>query len=218
MYGCTSQRATFSDSLKKAIDAGSEFDVWRLGDETARGKFAGTAIPFDFDVSNWLVIGGEDEDLGLDYAAIPLRPLYRQALVAGGACPLPREAWGTHIAKADYWAVLGVPAETVAYDGESKISAKAVTLVLEPTTSPFTPSEKDANRFCAKLTGDSRHAVDSINGMSGGPVFALRTIDDIWHYSVIGVQSGWSPSHRVLFACPFSSFASAVAAALREAD
>jgi len=199
--------------LTKAIEGGSKFNVWRLGDETAKGKFAGTAIPYEFDLAKWLII--EDDDLGLDYAAVVLDSLYCRALEAGGAVPIPKEAWGSHLIEHDYWALIGIPAETVTYDNETIISAKAVTLVMEPTNAPLEPSEKDQNRFYAQLMDDSADAVESLVGMSGGPIFALRAIDDIWHYSVIGVQSGWYSSDKVVIACPFVSFAAALANEIR---
>lgn len=199
--------------LERAINAGSKFSTWRLGDDTARGEFQGLAIPFDFDPAEWIVI--EDEDLGIDYAAVVLRPLYRAALHAGGARPLPNEAWGCDRSEHDYWALIGVPSETVRYDGKTIVSAKTVTLVLEPTESPAGPSDKDQYRFYAKLVGDSQDAVQDVDGMSGGPLFALRAINGIWHYSVIGVQSGWFPGARVLIACPFNLFASVIVAAIR---
>ena len=183
-------------------------DTWRLGDETARGE-PRPAIPFDFDLSKWLVV--EDRNLGLDYAAVVLDSLYCQGLEAGGAVPVPQEAWGSHLQEHDYWALFGIPAETASYNGKSIICARATTLVLEPSASPRGPSEKDKNRFYAKLVGDSVDAVASLVGMSGGPLFALRAIDDIWHYSAIGVQSGWFPTERVVIACPFFSFAEALA-------
>lgn len=192
--------------VEKAVADGSTFDVWRLGDDTARGKYQGIAIPFDFNPAEWLAI--YNENIGVDYASVVLRPIYRQALEAGGAQPLPRQAWGSHESKHDYWALLGVPSETVSYDAKTIIAAKTKTLVLAPAESPTGPSDKDEYRFYAKLVGDSVTAVDNVDGMSGGPIFAIQAINNIWHYSAIGVQSGWFPSSRILIACPFISFAS----------
>lgn len=202
--------------LKTAMDAGAKFGTWRLGDDTAGGQFQGIAIPFHFDPDEWMVI--EDEDLGIDYAAVVLRTLYRAALDAGGARPLPYEAWGSNLSEHNFWALMGVPSESVKYDGQSIIAAKTVTLVLEPTDSPAGPSEKDEYRFYGKLVGDSLKAVGSVDGMSGGPIFALRAIEGVWHYSVIGVQSGWFPGDRILIACPFDAFAAVIVAAIQPAQ
>lgn len=199
--------------LKQAIDAGTTFNVWRLSDATARGRFQDVGIPFDFELDQWAVI--VDEDLGLDYAAVVLRPIYRAALEAGGAQPLPIRAWGSDQSEHQYWALIGVPSETVSYDADAIITAKMMILVLAPAESPDGPSDKDRYRFYATLVGDSADAVESVDGMSGGPVFALRAIESVWHYSVIGVQSGWFPGYRVLIACPFDRFAAAAAISIR---
>lgn len=34
--------------IQSSLEAGGKFDVWRLGDQTARGPFKDTGIPFDF--------------------------------------------------------------------------------------------------------------------------------------------------------------------------
>ncbi|WCM78271.1 hypothetical protein M5C94_22660 [Acidovorax sp. GBBC 712] len=45
--------------IRKAIDAGLSFDIWRLGDQTAGHDFKDTGVPFQFELDEWLVI--EDE-------------------------------------------------------------------------------------------------------------------------------------------------------------
>lgn len=34
--------------IRSSVEAGGTFDVWRLGDQTARGPFKEIGIPFDF--------------------------------------------------------------------------------------------------------------------------------------------------------------------------
>src|SRR6266568_735856 len=81
--------------IQSSIAVGGKFDIWRLGDQTARGPFKDMGIPFDFVADQWVVI--EDDTVGLDYAALPLRDLYRQALVGGGIVPIRKDAWGDHV-------------------------------------------------------------------------------------------------------------------------
>lgn len=195
--------------MRRLIHGGS-------GTTRREGSYQGIAIPFDFDLDQWLVLN--NEELGIDYAATILRPIYRAALEAGGACPLPSQAWGSHQIDYDYWALLGIPWETVSHEDGTIISAKTVTLILEPADSPAGPSEKDEFRFYAKLVGDSADAIRSVEGMSGGPIFGLRAIEGVWHYSAIGVQSGWFPGSRVLIACPFVVFVAALIEVLSSID
>src|SRR5688500_2329675 len=54
--------------IKAGIDAGGKFDVWRLGDQAARGPFTEFGIPFDYVPGDWLIL--DDQAIGLDYAAL----------------------------------------------------------------------------------------------------------------------------------------------------
>jgi hypothetical protein len=185
-----------------ALAAGTTFDVWRLDDQTAGNQFKGIAVPYAFDLERWLVI--EDEELGLDYAAVPLETMYCRQLQAGGAVPIAKVAWGDHVTEYDHWALVGVPKETVEYDQETIITGRIVVMPLEEAEEPESAGRKAENQFYARLKDLGN--VRDIDGMSGGPVFALKKVDGEWTYTVIGVQSGWYPNSRVIAACPISSF------------
>jgi hypothetical protein len=107
--------------IRTALEAGSTFDIWRLGDQTAGNKFNGIAIPYAFDIERWLVL--EDADIGLDYAAVPLEDLHCRLLAAGDAMPITKDAWSDYTAAHDFWAVIGIPSETIEYDEETIITA-----------------------------------------------------------------------------------------------
>jgi hypothetical protein len=190
-------------NIRAALDAGSTFDVWRLGDQTAGNKFDGIAIPYAFESERWLVV--EDANEGLDYAAVPLQDLYCRNLTAGGSVPVGDDAWSDHLIEHDFWALVGIPSETVAYDEESIIKARYVGLPLTTAEQPRLAGPKSRNQFYAKLSDDST-ALSDVDGMSGGPIFAMRKIDGVWNYWVIGVQSSWYRSTRTLAICPFSTF------------
>ena len=192
--------------IRASLAHGGEFDIWRLGDQTATNRFKGAAIPYGFDINRWLVI--EDEKVGLDYAAVQLDTLYRRQLKAGGAIPIGKEAWGSHVIDHDQWALVGIPSETVAYDQESIITAGIVVMPLERAEKPTVAGRKAENQFYARLTdlGNIKH----IDGMSGSPVFAVKEIEGKWTYKVIGLQSSWYRSARIIAACPIASFAIAL--------
>lgn len=194
--------------VRTALSAGSKFDVWRLGDQAADNKFENKAVPYDFNLEQWCVL--EDEVAGFDYAAVHLGGLYRQQLEAGGVVAIEEHAWSDHQTEYDHWALVGIPSESVAYDGESVISARVVLAPLFPVEPPELADRKARNQFYAKLAADSDNVVQSIVGMSGGPIVSLRYVDGTWKYGVIGVQSAWYPSLRIIAACPFTSFAFAL--------
>jgi len=201
--------------LRTAMDAGSVFDEWRLGDQTAGNKFNNVPVPYDFQLEQWSVL--EDESTGLDYAAVHLGGLFRQQLEAGGVAPITKQAWGDHITQHDHWILAGIPRESISYDDTSNITAKFVMVPLLPTKPPPLPEQKAGNQFFAKLADGSEKVVSDIVGMSGGPIIMLWKVDNTWKYSIIGVQSAWYPKGRIIAACPFPSFAEALEPVVEEA-
>lgn len=201
--------------IRSALNAGATFDVWRLGDQTAGNRFKNTAIPFAFDIDRWLVI--EKEEIGLDYATVALETMYCELLKAGGAIPIDKNAWGDHVTEHDQWALVGIPSETVSYDGKTIISARVVVAPIEPVDEPAVAGPKAQNQFYGRLKDHSAAVLKDVDGMSGGPIFALKKVAQTWKYSVIGVQSGWYPSSRIIAACPFSSLGLALQDVVAEA-
>lgn len=194
--------------IRKALSQGAAFDVWRLGDQTAGNRFNNSAVPYGFDINRWGVI--ENDELGLDYAVVPLEELYCRQLQAGGAVPITKVAWGDHVTEHDHWALVGVPSETVSYDGKTLITAKVVVAPLDPVDAPPAAGSRTQNQFYGRLKDDSVGMLKDVDGMSGGPIFALKKVDGTWKYSAIGVQSAWYKKSRTIVACPLSSFAIAL--------
>lgn len=189
--------------IHTALEAGSSFDVWRFGDQTAGDRFKGTAVPYDFNSDTWLVL--HDDNLGLDYAVVHIGDFYRRQLEAGGVEAIRKEAWSDHVTDYDHWALVGIPSETVDYDGQTIITARVVISPLVPAEEPALAGNKVNNQFYAKPLDGSEALFKDADGLSGGPVFALKWVSDQWRYSVIGVQSGWYRATKTLAICPFSS-------------
>ncbi|WP_053117155.1 hypothetical protein [Pseudomonas sp. P1.31] len=201
--------------LSSAINGGSTFDSWRLDDQTAGNRFNNVAIPYDFQLEQWCVL--EEASVGLDYAALHLGGLYRQQLEAGGIIPITKQAWGDYITEHDHWVLYGIPSESISVDDTTQITAKVVMVPIVSVEPPFLAEQKVENQFYARLASGSEEVVEDIAGMSGGPIVMLWKADDTWKYSVIGVQSGWYSSTRIIAACPFASFAEALESVVEEA-
>lgn len=191
----------------EATAAGSTFSVWRLGDQTAAmGRFQDTAVPFEFSKDEWLVI--EREDVGLDYAVIGLHDHFRRQLEAGGVTALDKTAWAQPTQSGDtQWALMGVPSESVRYDGKTILTARFVVVRVFPTNPPEGVGERSANQIYARLMDGSEAVVSNADGLSGGPIFAVTKADGDWKYSVIGVQSAWYRGQRLIAFCPWITFA-----------
>lgn len=202
--------------IRSALEGGLQFHTWRLSDRSAGNQFKNTAIPFLFEIDRWLVI--EDEEVGLDYAATALHPMFRDLLAAGNVVAIEKVAWGDHVTDHDQWALVGVPSESVSYDGKTIITARIVVAPLAPVDKPPEAAGSRAeNQFYGRLKDDSSSILKDVDGMSGGPIFSLKNVNGQWKYHVIGLQSSWYPSSRVIAACPFSSFGLALEDIVAEA-
>lgn len=191
--------------IQLVVQAGASFSTWRLDDQTAGNRFNGAAIPFEFDLNDWIVI--ENQEVGLDYAAVKLDNFYRRALAVGGAEPIDSAAWSDHVTEHDYWVLMGIPSETVTYDSKTIIEAKIVLAPLQPALPPRNSSNVSENYFFASIIEGVPDIISDIDGMSGGPIFSLTEVEGKWFYNVIGVQSAWYKDSKVIAACPFSTFA-----------
>ena len=201
--------------IRHAVAAGASFDAWRLGDQTAGNSFNGAAVPYDFDDEKWLAF--DNRQTGLDYAIVHLHGLCRWQLEAGGVMAIGKEAWSDHTTPSDHWALVGVPSESVAYDGERIITARVVLVPLVPAGTPAAAGERSDNQFYARPSEPSDQYFKNPDGFSGAPVFSLVYSEERWLYNVIGIQSSWYSESGVLSACPFATFASEIEVAVAEA-
>jgi hypothetical protein len=169
-------------------------------------------IPFDFP-SAWKT-SCYDKKEGLDFAAVRLGPLERQALERNGVRPVTEAEWraADHLGYGEY-IMLGLPTDCV------KVKANADTVFgradpslihaaqLSPVPPHFiTPSP----RLIASI--NSHWPDGDIDGMSGGPVFGMDMATG--KTEVVAVQSHWRVDERIIAACPVSVFAPLVAQAI----
>jgi len=162
---------------------------------------------------------------GLDYALIPLREGFVRPLVAGGVCALSENAWRDIPDSADAYFLLGFPQHaaeiSATFDrdvGNVNVRLATPLLPLKAIDDPPAVLKSPAKRFYAKVpiatgnVGGREITLHDIDGMSGGPIFAVKSTGDSKDpYWVIAVQSGWSRKDRVLAACPIQPLAEAIA-------
>jgi hypothetical protein len=203
------------EDVRAAKRAGARFDAWRFGDQLAGNAFNGAAVPYEFDDDKWLAF--DDRSAGIDYAAGHIPHFYRRQLEVGGVVAIDRSAWSNHVTASDHWALVGVPSESVEYDGKTVITARVILVPLVPTAEPAAAGAKAENQFYAKPAEDSGLYFQNPDGFSGAPVFSLTHVGEQWLYNVIGVQSAWYESSGTLAVCPFTSFAQAIEDVLTEA-
>ena len=194
--------------LERQLVAGYSIDKVFLADAFA--GHAGSPLPFSFEVADWLTIYDEDE--GFDFAALEIHPFHRRGLAQANVSAIELHATGPAEFHADsQLALVGVPEES--FDKRGADTAMKLVLV------PLTPYEGDAlpakgDSILAQMPTnptDAMHRVDDVVGMSGGPVFRIVTkAGKHKKYWLVGIQSGWYATSRVVRFCPINAFVAAL--------
>ncbi len=204
--------------IKDNIGKGVIYYNFILHDQLAGNKFP--PIPYSFDVKDWVVIDtdganykvgdlGADAN-GMDYAAVPLRHLFKEGLISGGIQVIQETAWGPEpFDQYSNWLLVGIPNEShhiVA--GIDKV--KMTIIPLKPTDPPMStikpPSKNKVYAQIIRQPEIDSVQVKDIAGMSGGPIFALTQIDNQLRYWVIGIQSSQYSFSDIVAFCPALHF------------
>lgn len=204
------------DDLKKAKKGGAIISDWNIDDSTLVPSPNGYAYPIDLDMDKVLYF--HDDVKGMDYAAFPLRDLTVKALRQQGIVPITEELWvGKDLRRYPLWILVGTP-EIPVTTGSSQPMKTHVTIALTPRDD--VPDGFEATlfeRWYADLDWDSVEQdgrPDSVDGMSGGPIFVLSSSSPDYEYKVLGVQSARNNSGSIAF-CALPPFLKALKDALQ---
>jgi hypothetical protein len=156
---------------------------------------------------------------GTDYAFICLRPHDIRLLRADGVEPLTEVHWsgipssmGTEVEHM----LLGLPTQAqkvmlteASNGGRVNLDLRIPSIPLSPEASPHGTPQNTNGRFYACVPvakgdfSDGTITVTDIDGMSGGPIFAVqRGQDNSLRYWIKAIQSGWFRARRILVGCP----------------
>jgi hypothetical protein len=175
------------------------------------GPDAISGIPIPFDLLNEPRFFIDNEEEGLDFGLVALRPYYVALLVKHGIKALFEENWiNQHRVEFDAYTMLGLPEEFVTYEQDGAVGIVSPTMIgvkaldnppegANPTTYP---------RFIGQL--HEGLPLSSIVGMSGGPIFGFRYGPPM-SYWVVAIQSSWLQSQRIVFGCPLPVLAELLA-------
>ncbi len=144
---------------------------------------------------------------GIDIAIIKLNQLEQQALLGNKIVPF--NVYSQSFTKDDAFAFVGIIGFPQEY-----IKVGAGTIAFVPTLSPVLPidssmvesSVMDKYKYTVmtcKLVDQNQPS--SFKGVSGAPVFAFKEIDGKMVYEIIGIQSEWLPSSRIVIITLFST-------------
>ena len=190
-----------------------EFD---LLDWTGTDAKHDTLIPFDYESAAPNELWNKER--GVDFGFLVLSDHYKTLLQANGIIAFEEKDWIKQPKDEDYvaYCVLGVPKQLV----EQKLGVSITgvpyigTLSAELLWLRRVPESLDPGqttqfpRFVAEITdlGD----LQTIEGMSGGPVFGLAKRDGQLKYWPVAIQSSWERKTKTIYASPLAPCAYAL--------
>lgn len=148
---------------------------------------------------------------GMDLGLIPLRDYYCMNLKANGVLPLSVAPWKDHSPPPfDYYALLGLPEEEM--ELQDRIGARGPQVGYSMNLSlvgvqalECPPPDRVVSpipRFAGVLLDDRQ--LDSVKGMSGGPILGISKVEGTWHCSCVAVQGSWDEGRRLIYGTPVS--------------
>ncbi|GMU35674.1 MAG: hypothetical protein HS101_00075 [Planctomycetia bacterium] len=212
------------DEIEEERRSGIQIDSFRLWDGWSTEAVDRHFVPFAFDDAPKYCLRGE----GLDYGLIQLRENYVDLISANGVVAIGEEHFQkTWPDEFEAYVMIGTAANTVSLEacGDRSTMLTQTTYVIHLEKVTDIPDElRTSNpRFCGRLLISESSPMwsaigQNIRGMSGGPVLGIRRGREGMAYWIVGVQSGWLPSRRIIAACDFQSFARHIAAAIEQQD
>lgn len=190
--------------MEKLVQNGHDLRNWHIDDSPVAMPPEGFSVPLEWAPE---YIGTlYDENRGVDFALIPLNSLQQASLASNGVLPITE-------AQVDFpdgfvrWYVLGLPAAAAKEDYRRQVVSKNfLGLPVEPLHErPHDwPTVEQKDMLYGQLIPVGNPEIDSIDipGMSGGPVIGLR-LDESGQseWKLIGIQSGWLRSRRIISVC-----------------
>ena len=159
--------------------------------------------PIPFDLKNARLFYVDDEEAGLDFGVIAPDAYYVRLLAKNGVVALSEENW-IHQGNVSFdgYAMLGLPEEfggdRVTEDGNGLVCPTMFRVVKLDAPPEGTPPTRYP-RFIGRI--DRELAINSVKGMSGGPIFGFSLGPQV-RYWIVALQNSWRPVERIVFACP----------------
>lgn len=165
------------------------------------GKDSKFPVPIPFTIENRPCDFIDNEVLGLDYAILSLRQNEIDLLSANEIEPLQLVPPPSRDAiKYSDFAIVGFPAERVSF---RPVDDSEGFMCLQPHFIPIESLESDKSTLFHRFKGRIKDLgeIESIVGISGGPLFGFSQLDENCHYWLFGIQSRWDRQSHTVFAC-----------------
>lgn len=172
-----------------------------LADTFGTGRITDHPIPFDLNSAQFHFIDEDDE--GLDFGVIVLSPYYVSLLEKNNIGAIREDHWIRQPEiQFDAYAMFGLPQESTS----PRVSASGqgiVTPTMFRVKRLSSPPEDNVPTRHPRFVGeiDRELQIESLKGMSGGPIFGFRIGREL-RYWIVALQSSWLPERRIAFGCP----------------
>lgn len=185
--------------IEQNLRAGYAIERCRLIDSVGIGARHSSPIPFDYLAANPISLCYDET---YDYGIIFVDELTKQLLKANGVVALTEEVWEKQPSHVDQYLLLGIPAELSEADADYARVTSTLHHIIELPQRPEGFKDTDAPTFWGEIQLRGEIPMTDIEGMSGGPVFAvMRGNDGRVRYWVHAIQSRWIKSKRQIAAC-----------------
>jgi hypothetical protein len=165
-------------------------------DGLARSSKFNTRIPFDYESSMPISL----DEFGADFGVMRISFLYRKQLEANGIMPLDERVWKLRPQKYEPIAflLLGIPHELTIEQGKVITYYPSIhSLKPLPVRPDFIPEPKVPTFYGTIDLGED---LQSIVGMSGGPIFSIQESNGQIRYWLHALQSSWYRKERIVTA------------------
>ena len=180
------------------------------------GKDAVSTVPIPFDLKGAHLIHSDDEDEGLDFGVIPLSPYYVNLLAKNGCVAIEEKNW-IYQDNVEFhaYAMLGFPEEFASKEidgyGNAMVSPTMFRVIrLENPPEGARPTRHP--RFVGQI---DHGTIESVVGMSGGPIFGFNIGEEGTRFWLVALQSSWNPRTRVVYGCPIPVLGSLLTKAIK---
>lgn len=182
------------DKLTRAQKAGFKVTADLFDGLGINAKFR-TSVPFDYEGAEPVSL----DEFGADYGVLHLNYIYRKQLEANGLVPIDERGWllrPSNYAPLAYL-LLGIPEKLTQRTGSAMRYWCSVNQIKELPERPDYIDEPRVPTLYGTIT--LQDDIDSISGMSGGPIFSMQLDGDgQLKYWLHALQSGWWPTERVI--------------------
>lgn len=158
-------------------------------------------IPFNYDPDHAYCLDEFEE--GLDIGFYFISTYYRKIFEANNIEALDEKTWEKVPNNIDFYWLIGLPVELIKFSPDQYLVGPLRLLVIPQTEKPNGFPDRLSPRFYGEIHPES---IESIKGMSGGPIFAFKSYSDKLRYWLVAVQSTWLPVSHYIEAVPIKFF------------